>query len=218
MSVSDSGRGIAPEVLPRLFQPFEQGTAEVTRSFGGLGLGLSIANALVEMHEGSLVAASEGEGRGAQFLVTLALSAFAVAAEAMTAAAAATMTTTTTASHGRILLVEDNAATAAVLERLLTKEAHEWRAAGNAAEALTLARTVEFDVLICDIGLPDGTGLDVISGMRVLQPACKAIALSGCGTAEDVQRSLDAGAATHLTKPVRRAEISSAIARLLQHG
>ena len=218
VSVSDTGKGIAPEVFPRLFTAFEQGSADVTRSFGGLGLGLSIAKALVEMHNGTLIAASEGEGKGAQFVVTLPLSALICTPEYDSAnvATAAAAEGATLLTDARILLVEDNAATAAILQRLMTKLRYRWSAASSVTEALMLARSAEFDVLICDIGLPDGSGLEVVGKMRALQPACKSIALSGYGTAEDVQRSLDAGSVTHLTQPVRCAELTSAIELLLQ--
>ena len=224
VSVADNGKGIAPEVLPRLFHAFEQGSADVTRSFGGLGLGLSIAKALVVMHGGSLTATSAGEGKGAQFLVILPLSHFPPTSTSSIEPAKPSIAPPapelspprkSAAEGARILLVEDNAATAAILQRLLTKHRYEWRTAGTVVEALTMARSADFEVLICDVGLPDGSGIEVVTEMRTLQPACKVVTLSGYGTTEDVEKSLKAGASVHLTKPVRCAELATTIARLL---
>ena len=192
--VEDNGVGIEPDVLPRLFEAFEQGEQTITRRFGGLGLGLSIVKSLVEMHEGKIVASSEGKDRGATFTLTLKTVPANAAGQAPEGSAPP-------AGAQRILLVEDHADTREVLDRLLSSLGCTVWAVGSVKEALELSDRESFDLLVSDIGLPDGSGLDVMTYVRS-RYGTRGIALSGFGQDEDIRRSEDAGFEMHLTKPV----------------
>jgi CheY-like chemotaxis protein len=196
VQVSDRGIGIDAELLPRLFNAFEQGERAVTRRYGGLGLGLSISKALVEMHRGTLSAASEGTGKGATFTVSM---------DTVPAPApeptARTRPADATGQKSRILLVEDHEDTLRVMARLLRSSGYHVITAGSIQAALQIANGELFDVLISDLGLPDGSGLDLIRQLLVKRPV-KGIALSGYGMEEDMAQSKAAGFVAHLTKPV----------------
>jgi hypothetical protein len=194
--IADTGIGIAPEALPHLFHAFDQGHLP-GGSFGGLGLGLAISRALVEMHHGSIVAESEGPGRGATFTVKLKTA----APPAAVSGAAPVLAPRTT--YLRLLLVEDHDSTREVLARILRRAGHEVHAAGSAAEAMALLGAPNpFDALISDLGLPDLSGLELLKAIRANHPRLPAIALSGYGMEEDVKRAHDAGFNAHLVKPV----------------
>jgi signal transduction histidine kinase len=205
VEVSDTGIGIEPDVLPKLFNAFEQGERTVTRQFGGLGLGLAICKALAGMHRGALAAASDGKGRGAAFTLTLdCLPTPAEANRPPQPAGAAPR------RHLRILFVEDHEDTCAVMSRLLRGFGYSVTCAGSVKAAMELIETQPFDLLISDIGLPDGSGLDVMRRVRERQQL-KGIALSGFGMEEDVRRSREAGFAQHLTKPVNFRKLEAVI-------
>ena len=197
--VSDSGAGIEASVLPRLFAPFEQGERSTTRQFGGLGLGLTISKAMVEMHGGTIGARSAGKGKGATFSVRLPLIAAKLYVERTNPKPAR-------AEAGRqklaILLVEDHGDTAKVMKQLLIQQGHTVEHAGDVASALKLAAERSFDVLLSDLGLPDGSGLDLMRALRARGQNLPGIALSGYGQDEDVRKSKEAGFSDHLTKPV----------------
>ncbi len=199
VEVHDSGIGMDPEVIPNLFNAFEQGGTAITRQFGGLGLGLAITRTLTELHGGRVTASSAGPGKGAVFAVELPVTLNTKTGTGFqlpppTAAAPASL---------RILLVEDHADTAHVMQRLLRASGHQVALAGTVARALDAALAEPFDVIVSDLGLPDGTGLDFISELRRRRPdAAPAIALTGFGMEDDVIRTQAAGFATHLTKPV----------------
>jgi PAS domain S-box-containing protein len=196
VEVRDTGIGIEPGHLGRLFNAFEQGNVEVTRRFGGLGLGLAITKSLAELHGGRVTAMSEGLGKGASFTLEL------------PAVSAGTEKEKRTDEKGaerkplRILLVEDHVDTAAVMKRLMKRLGHDVVLAGTVEGALEAWDAGEFDLLMSDVGLPDGTGLDVIRSIRDSGSGVPAIALTGFGMEEDVQRCLSAGFTAHLTKPV----------------
>lgn len=209
VEVNDSGAGIEPEALERIFDAFEQAERSITRQFGGLGLGLAISKALVEMHGGSIEAYSEGKGKGATFRLRL------PTIPAMPdqlpkrdvgrkhGAATPSLAGQTSRRRLRILLVEDHGDTARIMKRLLMAEGHEVQAAGDVATALGLVGNEgQFDLLISDLGLPDGSGLDLMRAVRGRGLPLPGIALSGYGQEEDVRRSKDAGFTLHLTKPV----------------
>lgn len=206
ITVSDTGDGIAPDVLPRLFTAFEQGTKSVTPLRAGLGLGLAISRNIVEMHRGTITAASPGPGCGSVF--TIELPALSVAA--LPAAAPPPPDPAGTSAH--ILLVEDHAPTRQAMSRLLTMLGHRVTAAATGDEARRAAREHLCDLLISDIGLPDETGLQLMQDLRS-RFAGRAIALSGFGTEADVNSALNAGFNQHLTKPVQLAMLRQAIAR-----
>jgi PAS domain S-box-containing protein len=196
IEVVDTGMGIEPELRGRIFNAFEQGERTVTRQFGGLGLGLAITRTLVTMHYGTITVESEGRGKGSTFKLELPT----VPHEPEAGPGAADRVPVL--CDLRILLVDDHADTRRVLARLLARLGHHVETAGDVASALALVRSVQFDVLISDIGLPDGTGVDVMREAKRLQPQIRGIALSGFGMEEDTRRSAEAGFEAHLNKPV----------------
>ena len=197
--VTDSGEGIDPAVLPHIFKPFEQGGARVTRQFGGLGLGLAITRGFVEMHGGQISAHSPGKGAGATFRVVLPV--HALDATALPARPAASEPGVRPKRPLRILLVEDHGDTAVMMQCLLVTQGHEVETAGDVSTAVTLAESRPFDLLVSDLGLPDGSGVDLMRTLRQRGHALPGVALSGFGQDEDIRRSREAGFAAHLTKP-----------------
>lgn len=193
--VKDTGIGIPAHLIERIFLPFEQGDPQMARRFGGLGLGLAISKALVDLHHGELTARSAGTGRGATFTLTL------PAAEAPQPADVVKSPPQRSSESRclRVLIVDDHDDTRHVLRRLLSE--HHVRTAGCISKALEEAALYDFDLLISDIGLPDGSGLDLMQQLRT-RYNLKGIALSGYGMEDDVRRSLAAGFHAHLTKPV----------------
>ncbi|MGB7158621.1 MAG: ATP-binding protein, partial [Tepidisphaeraceae bacterium] len=215
VEVIDTGIGIEPDVLPHVFDAFEQGGTSVTRSFGGLGLGLAISKALIAQHGGQLVAESAGRDRGATFRVVLPT----VAVPQQIAASPVTepsmiLPASDVARHRlrplQILLVEDHLDTSRVLTRLLSGSGYHVRTADTVRAARAAADAEPVDLVVSDLGLPDGTGFEL---MRQLTERhhLKGIALSGFGTEQDVQQSRDAGFARHLTKPVDFRVLEAAI-------
>jgi two-component system CheB/CheR fusion protein len=204
IEVADTGIGIDPEHLPRIFDAFQQGEDGVTRRFGGLGLGLAICKALITSQGGTISASSEGPGRGAAFRIVLPTCAPVPQAAAAPStdgdSAAASDVPPAGGRPLRILLVEDHADTSRAMSRLLSRIGHQVRTAGTVRAAVDAARAAPVDVVISDLGLPDGSGHDLIRLLRALGP-CRGIALSGYGTEEDIRKSHEAGFDTHLTKP-----------------
>jgi two-component system CheB/CheR fusion protein len=206
VEVNDSGVGIEPEALGRIFNAFEQAGRSVTRQFGGLGLGLAISKALVELHGGTIEAHSPGKGQGATFRVRLPVVVAQPQAQAPPAA------TPSAAGALRILLVEDHGGTARAMRHLLMREGHMVEKAADVATALELCHRQRFDLLISDLGLPDRSGVDLIRELRACGCTLPAIALSGYGQEEDIRRCQQAGFATHLTKPTSPDKLTEAIA------
>jgi len=196
--ITDSGIGIDKEVLPRIFRAFEQGKSTITRQFGGLGLGLAISKALIEPHGGDIHADSQGPGCGSTFTLNLPLTAEAPRA---TSHPAGSPGTHSALRPMRVLMVEDHRDTARVMARLLRSESLKVEWAPTMAQALHMASETHFDLLVSDIGLPDGSGLELMRQLRLKQPI-QGIALSGFGMEEDIRRSREAGFAVHLTKPI----------------
>jgi CheY-like chemotaxis protein/anti-sigma regulatory factor (Ser/Thr protein kinase) len=214
LTVQDTGAGIAPEVLPRIFNAFEQGGAGVTRTFGGLGLGLAISKAIVDLHHGRISAQSEGLTRGATFSIALPLR-IPVAGESAVARPVARPAADEINQPRslRILLVDDNADTLRTLRKLLAMRGMQVTTATRIEEALHAITESKFDLVISDIGLPDGSGCDLMKKLRKIQ-TIPAIALSGYGMENDIQRSLDAGFTAHLVKPVSFEELERVIAEI----
>lgn len=206
--VRDTGVGIRPEILPGIFEPFCQDNQRIGRATGGLGLGLSLCRGLVQLHRGTLEARSEGVGHGAEFVVRLRLIAppanFAQPSERPLE------------ENERILLVEDNADVAAVFAELLEMAGHEVLIAPTASGALRALRESMFDVVLCDLGLPDMRGHDLARTIRTelgLQETLL-IAVTGYGQASDMKLSEQAGFDAHLTKPVNVTTVHDTLARL----
>ena len=206
--ISDNGIGIEPERLGSLFTPFEQADASVTRQFGGLGLGLAISKHLINLHGGTIQAESRGRSFGATFKVNLE-----TVSPETEAKNAAPKGAKRAARSLRILIVEDHGDTRRTLSRLLTHFGHEVLAADNVHRALEIIRSGDVDVLLCDIGLPDGSGYEVVSHARQKQ-AIPAVAITGFGTEEDLRRSKDAGFDFHLVKPIDLHELQTVLERI----
>jgi CheY-like chemotaxis protein len=205
--ISDTGIGIDLEQLETLFQPFEQGSPSVTRQFGGLGLGLAIAKRLVDLHGGAIAVKSRGCNHGATFTVTLETTRDPMSNTLLTQTARPPM------KPLRILLVEDHGDTRRTLSRLLSHFGHDISVADCTQGAREIMEAKQFDVVLSDIGLPDGSGYDVITHAKRRQ-SIKGIALTGFGMDEDLKRSKEAGFDFHLTKPVDFAELRTVLSQL----
>lgn len=208
VDVSDTGIGIDSASLPRLFDAFEQGEARGTSRQAGLGLGLAISRMLVDAHGGTIAAQSRGRGQGATFIVDLPsiekpAHLPAIASDAAPIGAAPL----------RVLVVEDHEPTLRAMTKLLDTLGHRVTGVASVASALASAKQDHFDLLLSDLGLPDGSGLDL---MRQLLPqyAGKSIALTGYGMEQDIRDSRDGGFSAHLIKPVDLRQLEQAILEL----
>jgi two-component system CheB/CheR fusion protein len=211
LEVADTGIGIEHDLLPRIFDAFEQGGALARdRRMGGLGLGLAISRSIVEAHGGRLTAASAGPYQGTTF--TLQLS----AVSALTTAIPEPTPTVYRVAQGRglrLLLVEDDESTLRVMAKLLRDRQYKVTTANTIASALEIAAAQDFDLVISDIGLPDGNGLELMKKLKN-QRIIKGIALSGFGMDEDIQKSQEAGFVAHLTKPIDFQKLEATIQRV----
>lgn len=206
--ISDSGIGIDPDKLNSLFEPFEQADPSITRRFGGLGLGLAISKYIVDLHEGNISVRSRGRSFGAAFRVSVA------ASPAKTGKSGVkSRVPSKPVKSLRILLVEDHRDTRQTLARLLKHFGHDISMAENTKGALEILASKTLDVVLSDIGLPDGSGYDVISEAKRKQQVT-GIALTGFGTEQDIKKSKDAGFDFHLTKPVDFHELRSVLAEV----
>jgi signal transduction histidine kinase/ActR/RegA family two-component response regulator len=212
VSVRDTGIGVEPEIMQRIFDPFEQGNRSFERRFGGLGLGLAISKSLAQAHGGTLTAQSEGHNRGSTFLLSL---------QTISPAEALTVPTSTgeeTSRQGlKILLVDDHQDTCAALEKLLVRRGHLVAATHDVRSAMETAVRNQFDLLISDVALPDGTGMELMMQLRAIS-GIPGIAISGFGNNSDIERSLQAGFSEHLIKPVKLEKLEAAIERALGAG
>ncbi len=217
IEVSDTGIGIEPEILPLIFDPFQQGETRITRKFGGLGLGLAICRGIVEAHGGTLVAESPEMGRGTTFRIALktipspATTDDEPAVESPEGPRAAP-------SSLKLLVVEDEPATLRLMARLLRGLGHEVTTASTVADGLRAAGAVDFDLIVSDIGLPDGSGLDLMRQVVARRGPVPAIALTGYGMEEDILRSREAGFTAHLTKPIDFAKLEAMIRQVAPTG
>ena len=194
IEIVDTGVGIAPELLPHIFELFVQGDRTLDRSQGGLGVGLAICKQLIEMHRGSVTAYSEGVGRGATFEIRLPLT------EATTEADNNIRAPRVRAR--RVLIVDDNHDAADSLAVVLRFEGHEASVAYTAQDAIEAVATSPPEFVLLDIGLPNMDGYEVARRIRASGASARIIALTGYGQLEDRRRSKDAGFAAHLVKPV----------------
>jgi CheY-like chemotaxis protein len=209
LEVEDTGIGFTPEAADRLFMPFEQATPSGDHQFGGLGLGLAIARAIVDLHGGRITAHSEGHGKGALFRVVLPQAS--VPPEPKTAPADGRGAGSVTSAPLQILLVEDHDLTRKALAHLLIRSGNQVSATGSLAEAIAAVETQTFDVVISDLGLPDGSGFDLMPQLRERSQHLTGIALSGYGMEEDLQRSSEAGFVAHLVKPIRFEQLTQVL-------
>ena len=205
VEISDTGFGIKPGSLPKIFDAFEQGGSA---QLGGLGLGLAISKAFVEAHKGTITAESAGPNKGAKF--TLIFPTCEKADDQVAPAAAPKMPRRQTM---RILLVEDHEDTNRSLTRLLRRRGYHVQSAVNVQSALDLSAKEEFDVLISDLGLPDGSGIDLMQTLHSKRPIL-GIALTGFGMEDDIRKSHAAGFKHHLVKPIDLNKLDS----LIQEG
>ncbi len=202
VEVADTGIGIEPSLLTRVFDPFQQGETTITRRFGGLGLGLAICKGIVDAHGGALSADSPGRDRGTTF--RLALNALPEATGKPDAAANNRATPAESRDPARlaILVVEDEPATLRLMARLLRDLGHDVATASTVEDGTNACQAGAFDLIISDIGLPDGSGLELIRRAIAARGPMPAIALTGYGMEEDIRRSREAGFTAHLTKPI----------------
>ncbi|HEU0199875.1 MAG TPA: PAS domain S-box protein [Burkholderiaceae bacterium] len=211
VSVQDAGLGIAPEVLPHIFEMFHQGQTAGASAKGGMGIGLSLARRLVELHGGSLEGRSAGPGQGSEFIVRLPVAdAAPVTADADAAAEERTPV------PRRVLVVDDLQDSADSLVFLLSAMGHEAHAAYDGESALALAAQVRPDLVLLDIGMPEMSGYDVCRRIRE-QPwggTMFLVALTGWGQEDDRRRSVEAGFDEHLVKPVEPEALESLLAAL----
>jgi signal transduction histidine kinase/CheY-like chemotaxis protein len=217
IEVTDSGIGIEPAAFEKIFQPFEQGHLAGNHLYGGVGLGLAIAKAVVDLHGGKIGVHSKGSNQGATFTIKLpgafeppyGTSEMVVDSKDSTSPSLPSKTN----AKGillRILLVEDHAPTLQVISNLLARDGHQIVTAGSVADALNAAAANPLDLVVSDLGLPDGTGNFLMEKLRA-DYGLRGIALSGYGMEEDVTRSREAGFVTHLIKPVPISELRRVI-------
>lgn len=202
VQVKDSGMGFNSEMGPKLFCAFEQGGKQITRSFGGLGLGLAITRSIMESHGGTVRGDSPGPNLGAIFTLDLPVHEKADSrAKPSVDHELSSLDANQSARPMRLLLVEDHNDTRFALELILKRSKHLVKSASSARGALELAAQHPFDLVISDLGLPDLSGLEMMAQLRD-RFGLKGIAVSGYGMEEDVARSREAGFLHHLTKPI----------------
>lgn len=205
IEVEDQGVGIHADVLPKVFNAFEQGDIRITRRFGGLGLGLMISKAIVETHGGKIAATSEGVGQGACFTVHLPTIPKPLTAREPVAPGE-DKTVPAAADGKRLLLVEDHADTAIILSKRLRRSGYHVVHADSVGAGLSAVEKAEkagepFEFVLSDLGLPDGTGFDLMKTLSA-HHGLRGVALSGFGMESDIRKSEEAGFLRHLTKPV----------------
>ncbi len=228
LEVSDTGRGIAPEFLPRIFDRFTQEDSSITRPYGGLGLGLAIARHIVELHGGTVSVESSGSGKGAIFTVLLPLMAsrrdLVDAQVAPASKPGATVPGPRAASDPsklsglRVLVIDDDPGTREAVEQVLDWAGADVRAAASAAEGVAAFGQFRPEIILCDVAMPGEDGYSFVRKMRALSrdqgEEVPAIALTALAGEDDRQRALDAGFQMHLTKPVEIDGLLEAVVEL----
>jgi len=219
LTVSDDGPGIAPALLPRVFERFWQADSSMTRAQGGLGIGLAVVRQIVELHGGTVCAESEGEGRGATFTVTLPVlpSVGDCPRDATVAPARATR------FHGlKALVVDDDADTCEIVGAVLAKAGAEVRTCLSASQALAAMDAWVPDILVSDIAMPGQDGYALIRKVRARRTeeggAVPAVALTAYGRSEDRMKALSAGFQVHVGKPVEPKQLVNVVASVTGYG
>jgi signal transduction histidine kinase len=213
--VIDTGIGIEKEAIDKIFNAFEQGQAEITRRFGGLGLGLAISKALIDAHDGKIRVQSTGKDQGATFSVELNTVSRPIDGDGEKQDQPPDQKKEATVSrHRRVLLVDDHHDTCIGMKRMLERRGYEITVAHSAEQAVEKVRIEDFDLLISDIGLPDRSGYELMRELRVNKDL-PGIALSGFGSEQDVKQAREAGFSEHLTKPINFERLEKTIQNLL---
>jgi two-component system CheB/CheR fusion protein len=200
--VRDNGAGIAPDVLPHLFEPFAQAPQTIDRARGGLGLGLSMVKSLIDLHGGTVDITSPGPGQGTVLTIVLPL--------ARAQPPAAKRAPAADACSRRVLVIEDNEDAADTLKHVLSMIGHDVQVAYDGPTGLELARSFHPEVVFCDIGLPGMDGYEVARAFRREVDSREAyiVALTGYARPEDRQRAVDAGFDEHVAKPPSAAKLN----------
>jgi signal transduction histidine kinase/ActR/RegA family two-component response regulator len=223
LSVSDTGSGLTPKEIDRIFEMFHQSRTLQTRNVGGLGVGLTVARSLAELHGGGLQAESAGPGRGSIFTLWLPRQATLTTSQTLSVSSASSTSSVKAGDRAilrgrRVLLIEDSADTREAMQRLFLRRECVVTAAGSAEEALDLALPQPPEIIISDIGLPGMTGLELMAKLRA-RPGYKdviAVALSGLGREQDIRGAAEAGFDSHLLKPVDIAVLDQTLIEALQ--
>jgi signal transduction histidine kinase/ActR/RegA family two-component response regulator len=216
--VRDTGAGIAQDMLTRVFDLFTQAESTLDRAKGGMGIGLTLVKSLVELHQGTVVATSEGVGKGSEFVVRLPLYMDASDALARGADGANGANGHTKSPAFEILIVEDNADSREILQLILERDGHHVDACGDGVSGVERALCRKPDLMVVDLGLPGLDGFGVAHQVRAqLGRDVYMIALTGYGQPEDKQRALEAGFDAHLTKPVD-VDVINAVLREVRRG
>jgi CheY-like chemotaxis protein len=222
IAVRDTGSGIHPEFLPHVFDRFRQADSSLTRSHGGLGLGLAIVYQLVGLHGGTIHAESEGEGKGASFVITLPVAPIRhpLNPDPSFSQAAEIPEKRVLLSGIKVLVVDDEHYARGLIDEALTQCEAVVFVATCAREALEILRKQKPDVMISDIGMPEKDGYQLIREVRSLPPAqggrIPAIALTAFVHSQDRTKAMLAGYQMHLSKPVEARELVAAIANLTE--
>ena len=231
--ITDTGIGIEPDKIDKIFNAFEQGQSSITRRFGGLGLGLAISQAMVDAHRGKIYVESPGKNKGATFSIRLntvpapvdeidtgrpepgRLHEGAPHGDGATQyKPVAVEKERVSTSQRRLLVVDDHQDTCTGMKLMLERRGYEITLAHSAEQAVEKARSQKFDLLISDIGLPDRSGYELMRELRHSK-GLRGIALSGFGMEHDVNKARAAGFSEHLTKPINFERLEEAIQNLL---
>ena len=211
LKVSDNGAGIRPELLPHVFDMFFQADKSLARRHSGMGIGLTLARRIVELHGGSIEAKSEGQGKGAEFIVRLPR----LEQAPVRRSAAKTGSAAAAAARRRILIVDDNMDAATTMRTFLQMQGHEARCVFDGPSALRLAQEFAPQLVLLDIAMPGMDGYEVIRRLRGQAGARPVIAaLTGFGRDAEWERMKQAGFDRHLVKPVDAQTLAALIGSL----
>ncbi len=211
----DSGIGIQPEKLGKIFNAFEQGQSSITRKFGGLGLGLAISKEMVRAHGGHIAVESKGPDRGSTFSITLNTVPTPAKEKRTLRDAPAASAESAPSQQSHLLVVDDHHDTCLGMKMLLERRGYRITLAHSADQAVEKAGKEDFDLLISDIGLPDRSGYELMKELRA-KHSLRGIALSGFGMENDISKARAAGFSEHLTKPINFDRLDEAIRNLLE--